>query len=249
MPSKPGARISIDVGAGIVQLTQRDLRSDSRSHPDRTVELADDFDLGTTTGIPELSLRMRGARSSVSFGLDHWMGRFNGETEIDSPLHYDGQTYVAGENVRTRLVESSTYAYLRIVPSTAMLGKVDLDLGVKHVYLDLRTSGSLSGTHVDSMHVVMLYPGLHLSHNVGNKFFIGGTIRGGGMIWAASSYSILALGLEARLEARVVITPRFELLGGIHVEHLSFLEEKSDNRRKEASIGIAGGFAEACFRF
>jgi hypothetical protein len=247
--ARPAPRLTLDIGAGIVQLTQRELRSDSLSHPPQTVDLRDDLETNLTTGIPELSLRLRGRKSNVSIGVDNWVGKFSGETILSEPLHYDGETYAAGESVRSRLLVSSTYLYFRMVPSAAMMGKIDFDIGVKHVYFDLRTSGSVSGTHVDAVHVPMLYPGLRVAHNIGAKMTVGGTLRAGGILWTSNSYSVLALGIETRLEARIRLTDRFEVQGGVHLEHMTFLEDKSENRRKEASLGVAGGFAEACFKF
>ena len=248
-PLRPAPRLHIGLGVGLFQLSQRQVRSDSRSYPNDTVDLEDDLGMGLETGIPELSLSVRGAKSKVSLCLDNWMAKFTGETLLGEPLFYDGQAYATGESVRSRLFISSTTIYLSTVPSANLRGKVALDLGIKHVYIDLRTSGSVSGTHADAMHVPMVYPGLELSQNVGHRISVGGALRAGGILWPASDFTMLALGIEARFQARLQVNDRLDLTAGAHFEYLAFMEEKSGGRRKEASLGIAGGFAEAALHF
>jgi hypothetical protein len=242
-------KIRFDLGLGAAYLTRRALRSDSRSHADFNWDLCDDLDVGLTTGYPRISLETRGRSSKSYFAADFWTGAFNGETEPATGFQYDGWSSLPLENLRTRFRFTAMCAWVGFAPSARLSGKVNIELGVKHVYMETNFHGALSGRHTDALHAPLLYPGLRVQHAVGRRVLLEGTLRAGGFLWSSEGFSVFILGFETDLEARFKMSDRLSLGGGFRFEHLSFREEKSGDRMKEAGIGFSGAFAEAVFSF
>ncbi|GEM_PF-2634849 len=248
-PVKKRPTSHLDVALGVAYLNRRALRSDSRAHPDVALDLEDDLDLGLTTGFPEITLRLQPRDGKALFGVDLWTAAFTGETTASAPIHYDGWSAQTGEQVRTRFTYTSVAAFLGFIPSAKLLGKVDIELGLKHVYVQTRLHGSTSGRHVDALHVPLLFPGVRVHHRIGNRFSLEGRLRIGAMLWSASSFTAGAFCFDAGLGARFKLNEKVSLGVGAELEYLTFTESKSGDRSKRANLGHGGGYLEAAFKF
>ena len=144
---------------------------------------------------------------------------------------------------------TSISAFIGFFPSARLRGKVDFELGLKHVYIETRLSSPVSGSHVDSTHVPMIYPGVRVHHAVGKRAAIGGLLRAGAMFWASSAFTCFSFAVETEVHVKVKINDRLSLRFGAHFEHMSFSESKSGDREKKAAVGFAGGFLEGAFAF
>jgi hypothetical protein len=246
---RPRPKVNLDVGLGVTYLNRRLIRSDSRSHADETWDLKSDFDAGLLAPVPTLALRMVPEKSKVLLGVNFWTAYFNGSVLTDKDVYYDGWMCPAGASLRTHVRYTSLSAFLGFFPSARLRGKVDFELGLKHVYIETELSSGAAGRHVDSTHVPLIYPGLRVHHVVGQRAEIGGLLRTGGMFWASSGFTTLSFAIEAEGHVKVKVNDRLSLRMGVHFEHLSFSVSKSGDREKKAAMGFAGGFLEGAFTF
>jgi hypothetical protein len=246
---RPRPKVSLVVGLGATYLTRRLIRSDSRSHAEETWDLKDDLGVSSTAALPKLSMRIRPQKGKVDIGAGFWTASFNGDELMTQDFYYDGWFSAAGENLRTQTRYASINLFLGLYPSAKLRGKMDFELGLKHVYVETRVHAATAGRHVDATHVPMIYPGLRLHQEVGKRTELGGVLRLGGMFWTSSGFNLFAFSFETELYCKVKINDRLSLRGGAHFEHLSFSESKSGDREKKLGMGFGGGFVEGAFSF